>query len=439
MRDLALFLSLFLIIPMMFRNTFAAFMFWGWTNVIVINYYLYGFMQSFRLNFTVAILTLILIYFKKDILITKAQRGPTLTLLIAFVIQSVLSAIFAYSPNPLNYDYLVIFIKAMAFCFLIPLLLTTKSRFFLFILVIATGLSFHGLLDGLKFLVTGGGHIIRGLGISMMSDNNHLAVALAMCLPLLLFIAKYIKSKILSLGYWSAFFMVTFSVVATRSRGAFITLAALGLWLVLTSRKKFTILVVIIIAGVSIINIAPADWFGRMKTIENATEDSSFMGRVIAWKISSAIAVSNPLLGGGFHSIEAQNVWDRFRDDQGLLFFIDTPPARQSPQSAHSVYFEVLGDHGILGLALFLGIMFSSFKNWSVINKITKHRQDLLWARDMATSLGLSITVFSIGGAAVSLAYFEVYYIIVLTLFSLRAFLENEDKFRLKLASATID
>jgi probable O-glycosylation ligase (exosortase A-associated) len=439
MRDLVLLFSLFLIIPMMFRNTFAAFLFWGWANVIVINYYLYGFMQSFRLNFTVALLTLILVYFNKEKLISNVKGGPTLTILIVFVIQSVISAIFAYSPNPLNFDYLVIFIKAMAFCFLIPLLLTSKTRFFYFILVIATGLSFHGLLDGLKFLVTGGGHIIRGLGISMMSDNNHLAVALAMCLPLLLFIAKYINSKILSLGYWATFFMVTFSVVATRSRGAFITLAALGLWLILTSRNKLTILIVIIIASVSIVNIAPDDWFGRMKTIENASEDSSFMGRIIAWKISSAIALSNPLLGGGFHSIEAQSVWDDFKEDQGLLFFLETPPARPQPQSAHSVYFEVLGDHGILGLALFLGIIFSSFKNWSEISKVTKDRQDLLWARDMATSLGLSIIVYSIGGAAVSLAYFEPYYIVVLTLFSLRAFLEHEERLRLKLASATTD
>jgi probable O-glycosylation ligase (exosortase A-associated) len=216
-------------------------------------------------------------------------------------------------------------------------------------------------------------------------------------------------------------------------------LAALGLWLILTSRNKLTILIVIIIASVSIVNIAPDDWFGRMKTIENATEDSSFMGRIIAWKISSAIALSNPLLGGGFHSIEAQSVWDDFKEDQGLLFFLETPPARPQPQSAHSVYFEVLGDHGILGLALFLGIIFSSFKNWSEISKVTKDRQDLLWARDMATSLGLSIIVYSIGGAAVSLAYFEPYYIVVLTLFSLRAFLEHEERLRLKLASATTD
>jgi hypothetical protein len=57
----------------------------------------------------------------------------------------------------------------------------------------------------------------------------------------------------------------------------------------------------------------------------------------------------------------------------------------------------------------------------------------------MATSLGLSIIVYSIGGAAVSLAYFEPYYIVVLTLFSLRAFLEHEERLRLKLASATTD
>ncbi|MBK7416226.1 MAG: hypothetical protein IPJ38_15105 [Dechloromonas sp.] len=56
-----------------------------------------------------------------------------------------------------------------------------------------------------------------------------------------------------------------------------------------------------------------------MDTIQTADQDASFLGRVEAWQISSAIALANPVLGGGFHALETPVVWGMFRGNTGLL------------------------------------------------------------------------------------------------------------------------
>jgi hypothetical protein len=91
-------------------------------------------------------------------------------------------------------------------------------------------------------------------------------------------------------------------------------------------------------------------------------------------------------------------------------------------RAAHSIYFEILGDHGFVGLLLFLAIMGNAFVTALQIRRITAHRRDLLWARDMSDALALSCFAFTIGGAGVSLAYFETYYVVVCLLEALRQY-----------------
>lgn len=166
---------------------------------------------------------------------------------------------------------------------------------------------------------------------------------------------------------------------------------------------------------------APEDITSRLTTIKEAGEDSSFMGRVIAWKISSAIALENPVLGGGFHAVQVQAIWDRFKMSPGLLGFLDLPIPEFSAKAAHSIYFEVMGDLGFVGLALFLFILLRALWSRLAIKRMTTQLGvSYQWARDMADMLMLAVLAYMVGGASVSLGYLEVIYMIVMLMELLR-------------------
>ena len=183
-------------------------------------------------------------------------------------------------------------------------------------------------------------------------------------------------------------------------------MAVLGLGLVATSKRKVRrAWLMLAVAVVAIYAFAPAAWFARIDTIDSATSDNSFMGRVIAWKISTLVALARPLFGGGFHAIQYLPVWQAYQANFASLDFIPTALPDVSPHAAHSIYFEVLGDLGFVGLFLFISLLLLSFRNVYVVRKLSKGKPELAWARDMANALGLSMLVYSVSAAALSMAY----------------------------------
>jgi len=172
---------------------------------------------------------------------------------------------------------------------------------------------------------------------------------------------------------------------------------------------------------VGFLAFAPDDIISRLTTIKEADEDSSFMGRVIAWQVSSAIALGNPVFGGGFHAVQVYYIWDAFKEAPSLLGFLNLPVPTFNAKAAHSIYFEVMGDLGFVGLGLFLTILWRSIASRYRIKRMTARLGETYqWARDMADMLMLSVLAYMVGGASVSLAYLEVIYMIVMLMELLR-------------------
>ena len=91
--------------------------------------------------------------------------------------------------------------------------------------------------------------------------------------------------------------------------------------------------------------VMPQQWYDRMATISNYEQDPSAMGRINSWHMAFNLAKDRPL-GAGFES---------FRDAMFAMYAPDPGDVHDS----HSIYFQVLGHHGFLGLFLFLllGVM----------------------------------------------------------------------------------
>lgn len=419
MRDLMFLFGFLVLVPLAFRNAFVAYLIWGWTGLIAIDNYLFGFMQPVKLNLIFALITFLMILFKRDTERGTINANATVVLLILFFIQGSFTAVFAYDGNALNWDLYDRFWKELVFALLMPLVVVKRYRIHAFVLVMCLGMGFHGLIDGLKFFSSGGAHLVKGF--VKFGDNNHFAIMLVMAIPLLLYMSSYSKSRVLRLAALAVAIITIAAVIGTRSRGGFVSMAAVGLWLVLTSRKKLPALTVFIVGIVFVVSIAPASWTQRMETIQEADQDSSFMSRVEAWQVSSAIALHNPVLGGGFHAVATQSVWDQYRGQKGLLGFVDTGITSQIFRAAHSIYFEVLGDMGFFGFFIFLGVLCNALKNGVQISRLARQGgPELEWAIDLSRSLASTIFAFLVGGLTVSIAYTEFIYMAVMLMEVLR-------------------
>jgi len=294
-------------------------------------------------------------------------------------------------------------------------------HFHAILIVIALGLGVHGVLNGLKTVASGGAHNMLGPAGTMLADRNHLSTALALVLPFLFYLQSYTVNRLIRLGYLGAFCVVVLAILGGGSRAGFIAVSVVGLWLILTSRRKGMALVLVVGAVLAFLAFAPEDITSRLSSIKEADEDSSFMGRVIAWKISSAIALENPVFGGGFHAVQVQAIWDQFKMSPGLLGFLNLPVPEFSAKAAHSIYFEVMGDIGLVGLGLFLFILLRAFWSRQVIKRMTiQLGAPYQWARDMADMLMLAVLAYMVGGASVSLGYLEVIYMVVMLMELLR-------------------
>jgi len=195
------------------------------------------------------------------------------------------------------------------------------------------------------------------------------------------------------------------AAIGSQSRGGLLAMAAMGLFLWFKSRQKFVTGIYMVIAVAIMASVMPQEWYDRMNTIKTYEEDASALGRINAWHTAFNVA-SDRIVGGGFSMFTPST-------------FRAYAPEPQRVHDAHSIYFQVLGEHGFIGLSLFLSIwLFAWFKAGRIMRYCRKDPEKK-WAADLAAMAQVSMVGYAVGGAFLGLAYFDLPYhilvIIVLT------------------------
>jgi probable O-glycosylation ligase (exosortase A-associated) len=88
-------------------------------------------------------------------------------------------------------------------------------------------------------------------------------------------------------------------------------------------------------------------------------------------------------------------------------------PEPDRVHDAHSIYFEVLGEHGFVGLALFLLLGLMTWRTASSIIGQARGHPEKRWAADLAAMVQVSLVGYAAGGAFLGLAYFDFYYTLI--------------------------
>jgi probable O-glycosylation ligase (exosortase A-associated) len=189
------------------------------------------------------------------------------------------------------------------------------------------------------------------------------------------------------------------------------------LWL--KSQHKFRVGIALILVIPLLYTVMPEKWFSRMDTIDNYQEDGSAMGRINAWQFGVNVAKDN-ILGGGYIVFTPK-------------MFLTYAPEPLDFHAAHSIYFQVLGEHGFIGLALFLLLLVLGWRTGTRILKFCKNNADLKWATDLAAMTQVSIIGYAVGGAFLSMAYYDLYYdlLALLVLLEKTILQKAKEKFRI--------
>lgn len=395
MRDIALALLIFGTIPYILMRPYVGLLVWSWLGYMNPHRLCYGFAVSFPWVQLIAIVTLASLMFSKES--KKIPWSAVSVLLLMFLLWTGLTTLTAAVPDSAWTKWQE-FAKVMIMVFVTLIMVNTRERMHWLVWMIVVSLGFYGIKGGLFTLTHGGSNHVLGPPGSFISDNNALALALCMTLPFMRYLQLHSTRKVVRIGLGVGMALTALGVLGTYSRGGLIGLAIVGLALLVKSRHKFTILVAAAIIGVTAIQFMPAEWTARMNTLQDARQTDSGETRIQSWKFATNVAIHRPLTAGGFDVYESEALWLAYAPEGSIQ------------RAIHSIYFRTLGEQGFLGLLLFLGLLFATWRNCVKVRRRTRGDPEQSWAFDLASMLQVSLLAFMASGAFLPMPYFDLAY-----------------------------
>ncbi len=398
MRDIVLLIFFICTIPLIIKRPVIGVIMWVWLSVMNPHRLTYTF--AFELPF--AAITVALTFF--GLLITKDERRLPLTapvvLLALFTLWMCVAALFPFHPGS-GYEMWSRVMKIMLMTFVAFTLVHSKKEIHWLVWILVGSIAFYGVKGGLFTLVTGGNYLVWGPESSFIGGNNEVALALVMTIPLMRYVQMGLKKQWQRWSMTGAMLLCALAAVGSHSRGAFLAIAGMGAFLWWKSRNKFGMGLVLFIVGIGAIGFMPDDWLERMQSIRNYDEDWSAMGRINAWWMAFNMA-RDRFFGGGFDIYDFET-------------FARYAPNPLDMHAAHSIYFQVLGEHGFGGLFLFLSVGAFTWFAASDAKRKSKGNPELQWIGSLMDMTKVSMVGYAVGGAFLSLAYYDFpYYLIVI-------------------------
>jgi probable O-glycosylation ligase (exosortase A-associated) len=175
-----------------------------------------------------------------------------------------------------------------------------------------------------------------------------------------------------------------------------LALASVGAFLLLRSRNRVAVIVLVLATIALLVPFMPERWEDRMRTIQTYQEDASAMSRLTTWETAFNVAKDMPL-------------------GAGLEYYSPEISAKYSPDPtdfrvAHSIYFQVLGSQGFVGLGLYLLFWALVWGQCNTVRRLANGRIELGWAHGLASACQASLVGFLVGAAFLDLAFWDVPY-----------------------------
>ena len=396
MRDIVVTAVIFSTLPFILWRPYIGVLVWTWISFMNPHRLTWGFAYDMPFAMIVAVVTLVsLLISREPKRIPWTRETILLLIFLTWLLVTTINAIYPQFAWPhLNQLW-----KILLMVILTMMLMQSKERIDQLVWVIALSIGFYGVKGGIFTIVHGGVYHVRGPEGSFIGGDNEMGLALIMTIPLLRYLQLTAGNIWLRGALTVAMVLCAIATVGSQSRGALVGLVAMGAFLWLKSRNKFFTALLGAIAITLVVLVMPQQWYDRMATIETYQTDESAMGRINAWKMAFNMAKDRPL-GGGF---------DSFHDYTFALY----APHPEDVHDSHSIYFEVLGEHGFVGLGLFLMLGLMTWRTASWVIRRAHRDREKRWAADLAAMTQVSLLGYASAGAFLGLAFFDYYYTLI--------------------------
>jgi O-antigen ligase len=203
-------------------------------------------------------------------------------------------------------------------------------------------------------------HAGRGYG-SFLGDENDLALACAMAFPF-----PYLGSfrfrgakRILCLAVTC---LLVAGTVASFSRGGFLGLAAGFVYCVLIGRNRLRNLAIAGTAALLFTLLVPHTYLDELDTISE-TDSGTAENRFFLWTAATLMWKDHPLLGVGPGNAKfLLGEYNPKPTKSGLFSSPYYTDRVWSMRAIHSLYFELLAERGLVGVALFAAMLIGHYR-----------------------------------------------------------------------------
>jgi O-antigen ligase len=199
-------------------------------------------------------------------------------------------------------------------------------------------------------------------------------------------------------------------VVMSNSRGGFVGLAGLGAYMILAGPRRLRVLAALLIVVIGLLLLAPASYWDEVRSIQTADEQGQTgETRMYFWGIAWRMFKDHPLIGVGTNNfgIRAAEYEDKWR--------AETTGHHVWGRAAHSLYFTLLSEQGVLGVLLFTLMISWSVRSVWRIRRMGRAESAIAGraAGDMASAVMAGMVALLLTGAFLSVVYYPVIWVLV--------------------------
>lgn len=280
----------------------------------------------------------------------------------------VLSSFFAFwRANSFAFDFK--FLEIVIYHVLLVAALTSEERVRKYLLLY-TGLvawiaitSLYNYHHGVRVFTM---NIDRAEGLtSAGGDPDTMAQTLVITMPLALALMGKGTSKWMKLYAVGIFSIFLITVIDTGSRTAILAFVFFLMLALFHRRQNLKYLPVVLLALPLLWLVIPQQYKARYETIRTRNQDDSYTNRLLSWQGGVKMFLHNPITGIGP---------DNYTDANGMKYWPETP---RHWLNAHSFYFKLLGELGILGVITFFAFLISVIRmNWQLARRYRKKFTD---------------------------------------------------------------
>jgi len=309
--------------------------------------------------------------------------------------------------------------KAMVFAIFLPLTLRTRLRIEATALFMVLSIAAIVIAGGIKTLADGGGY---GTLTTLVQDNSGIyegstlsMVAIA-SIPLILWLVRhgtvFPRSKLVMLFAGALAFACLLIPVGTQTRTGLICIGVLAILMLRSVRYRFLYIGAAGVLALAVVPFLPESYTARMSTIRSHDEDQSASTRVAVWSWTYEYAKDHPL-GGGFDAFRGNSFTYRMKVavDRGGVTSFETQEVTDRARAYHSSYFEMLGEQGWPGLALWLWL--HGLGLWQMEKLRRRYRKRAKeeprpgdeWKGSLASALQQGQIVYLVGSLFIGIAF----------------------------------